>query len=59
MSDDGRPTFWIVLSAVLLVAVVGLGIWVAAERNRADDAEQELAAQKQAAAQAQQRSTAS
>ena len=58
MSDDGRPTFWIVLSAVLLLAVVGLGVWVAIERNRANDAEAQLAQQKAALAQAQQRSTA-
>lgn len=58
MSEDGRPTFWIVLSAVLLIAAIGLGVWAAAERNRAHDAEARLEAQQQAAQQAQQRTSA-
>ena len=58
MSDDRNPTFWIVLSVVLLIAAVGLGVWAVVERGRADDAETALAAQQRAAAEAAQRTTA-
>ena len=58
MSDDRNPTFWIVLSVVLLLAAVGLGVWAVAERSRANDAESALAAQQRAAADAAKRTTA-
>ena len=58
MSDERRPTFWIVLSVVLLVAAAGLGVWAVVERSRANDAEAALAAQQRAAADAAKRTTA-
>jgi chromosome segregation ATPase len=44
-----RPTAWIVLSAVLGVVAVGLGIWAFSAQSDADDAQDQLAAQEQAA----------
>jgi predicted phage tail protein len=41
-SSDGRPTVWIVLCAVLALAVVGLGIWALTAQSDADDAQAKL-----------------
>ncbi len=59
MSDSGeRPTFWIVLSVVLLLVAVGLGAWAISAQRKADDAQEQLAAQQRAAESAQQKSSA-
>src|SRR5690349_11779144 len=39
-----RPTGWIILCAVLAVAVVGLGIWALVAQSDADDSQAKLAA---------------
>ena len=41
-SSHGRPTVWIVLCAVLALAVVGLGIWALTAQSDADDAQAKL-----------------
>lgn len=38
----GRPTMWIVLCAVLALAVVGLGVWALSAQSDADDAQAKL-----------------
>lgn len=40
--SHGRPTVWIVLCAVLALAVVGLGIWALTAQSDADDAQAKL-----------------
>jgi len=47
-----RPTGWIVLSGLLLIAVVGLAVWAFSAQSDADDAQAKLDAQQRAAAQA-------
>src|SRR3954467_7884080 len=41
-SPHRRPTMWIVLCAVLALAVVGLGIWALTAQSDADDAQAKL-----------------
>ena len=41
-SSHQRPTVWIVLCAVLALAVVGLGIWALTAQSDADDAQAKL-----------------
>lgn len=41
-SSHRRPTMWIVLCAVLALAVVGLGIWALTAQSDADDAQAKL-----------------
>lgn len=45
-----RPTGWIVLCGLLLIAVVGLAVWAFSAQSDADDAQAKLDAQEQAAA---------
>ena len=57
-SPPERPTFWIVLSVVLLLVAVGLGVWAITAERAKDDAQQELASLQKVAAQAQDKTTA-
>src|SRR5215207_965138 len=45
-----RPTGWIVLCGLLLLAVVGLAVWAFSAQSDADDAQAKLDAQQRAAA---------
>lgn len=47
-----RPTGWIVLCGLLLIAVVGLAVWAFSAQSDADDAQAKLDAQQRAAAEA-------
>ena len=59
MNEGGeRPTFWIVLSLVLLVVAVGLGAWAITAERAKDDAQEEVAALQKVATQAQDKTTA-
>ena len=49
-SRPERPTFWIVLSVVLLLVAVGLGVWAITAERAKDDAQQELASLQKVAA---------
>ena len=53
-----RPTFWIVLSIVLLLVAVGLGVWAITAERAKDDAQQELASLQKVTEQAQDKTTA-
>jgi len=57
-SPPERPTFWIVLSIVLLLVAVGLGAWAITAERAKDDAQEEVAALQKVAAQAQDKTTA-
>ena len=57
-SQPERPTFWIVLSIVLLLVAVGLGVWAITAERAKDDAQQELASLQKVAEQAQDKTTA-
>jgi septal ring factor EnvC (AmiA/AmiB activator) len=57
-SQPERPTFWIVLSVVLLLVAVGLGVWAITAERAKDDAQQELASLQKVAAQQQDKTTA-
>jgi flagellar basal body-associated protein FliL len=49
-AEKRRPTGWIVLCGVLVLAVVGLAIWAFSAQSDADDAQAQLDAQERAAA---------
>ena len=47
--EHRRPLGWIIASCVLAVAAIGLGVWAFSAQSSADDAQDKLATQEQAA----------